>query len=211
MSKSKDLSLFTAAGVPANVEAVQNRITKFKRATQSDNVQYLKIGQEGKPTEGLITFGAEGVEVEPASEWGVNIMGVSWGYLLRDGAQVDDEMWVPWCEDLPEPDQSKARGEKKWRRAIKAQMVCTTGEDAGVVVEFGGDTLGHQKFYRELLDAYQAQLAENDGPEKSIPVITLTKGGYYNAKQKKQIYEIVPTIVGWVSNEGLVNLVNSGA
>ena len=204
-----DLALFTQAGVPANIDAIKDRITKFKRETQSDNVQYLKIGQEGKPTEGLITFGADGNEVEPNSEWGVNVTGVVWGYLLRNGAQVDDEVWAPWYEDLPQVNEAKATGDKRWRRAIKAQMVCVTGEDAGVVVEFGGDTLGHQKFYRTLLDAYQAQLGADT--DKLVPLITLAAGGYDNKKQAKHIYEIVPAIKSWVSDAELVALVSGNA
>ena len=207
---SNEIALFTEAGLPTNVSALAESISKFKQKTQSGNVQYLKIGQHGKPTEGLITYGVDAVEVEPDSQWGVHIAGVQWGYLLRDGAEVVSEAWTSWYSDLPEVDQRQATGSREWKQSVKAQMVCVSGDDAGVVVEFGGDSWGHNKFYRLLMDALSERLSgELENSEEIIPLINLVGSSYYSKKRGEPIYEITPKILEWVSAKTVTEAVQA--
>ena len=198
---STDIAQFQAAGLPAKLEDLQSAYDNFKGATRPKGQQFLKVGQEGSKTEGLVTWGADADEVEADAEWVVNVRGVQWGYALQKGAEMTEELTALWFENRPEPNAAKAQGGKEWKDYFKGQLVCVSGDDKGVVVEFGGTSFGIQKFYKTVLASYMQQ-----EDKTAYPVINMVVGSYHSRTYSKTIYQINPVVVGTMSEVDLDKL-----
>ena len=204
-----DLTAFEQGGLPTDAEAIKAGLKAARQQAPSisQGMQYLTMQQAGakdqnrKSIEGLLTFGAAHTEVEEGSEWAVNWKGLQHGFILRDGGSVNAEVYGPIFEPLPDLNQQReARGNEVWRQSYKAQLICISGEDEGMMVEYSGDAAGKVKLFKQvILPGLEAQLDAD--PDKLYPTLQWEVTSYYSKKQKKDIYEAEGTIVDWLTEE----------
>lgn len=193
---TNDINKFQEGGLPANPSELKARLQQARQqAPANTGVQYLKMNQFGVPLEGRITYGADGTEMEQDSEWVVNWRSLEHGFILRDGASVTSEAYNSVFDPLPK-DLRDTKGNEQWRQSYKGELACVSGEDIGVVVEYAGDAGGVVKFFKMIMQAIESQL--DTDPETLYPFVTMEVKSYYSNKQKKDIYEAVGKIVGWM-------------
>ena len=168
----------------------------------------MKMNQYGSPQEGQITYGAEATEVQPGSQWVLNWQTLQHGYILRDGGSVNGEVYESVFQPLPQ-DLRPTKGNETWRPSYRGSLVCISGEDVGVEVEYGGDAGGMTKFFGMIMGALSSQL--DVSPDSLYPVVTWDVTSYFSKKQKKDIYEATGKIVSWLSQDELEALAGDGA
>lgn len=193
---SNDIASFQEGGLPANPSELKGRLQQARQqAPATTGQQFLKMNQFGSPFEGRLTYGAAGTEMEPGSEWVVNWRDLMHGYILRDGGSVNGEVYNSVFDPLP-GDLRPTKGNENWRQSYKGTLACASGEDIGVVCEYGGDAGGVVKFFKLVMQALESQLDVD--PDKLYPIVTMEVSQYFSNKQKKDIYEAVGKIVGWM-------------
>lgn len=194
---SNDLTQFTQGGLPSDPAQLKAGLQQARQSAPSTiaGVQFMKMNQFGSPQEGVITYGAAATEMQENSRWAINWQGLMHGYILRDGASVNAEVYESVFKPLP-TELRPVKGGEQWRQAFNGQLVCVSGEDVGVIVAYSGDAGGVIKFYKMLLPAIESQIDVD--PQKLYPVVTFNVDHYYSNKQKKEIYEATGTLVDWM-------------
>ena len=202
-----DLTAFQNAGLPSDINAMKAALQKSQQEapTLAGGIQYMTMNQEGKPGEGTITYGAERTEIEEGSEWVLLPQTLKHGYLARNGAKVDDEVWASVFHDLPDVTDKPIKRGFNWDQAYKGEFVCVSGEDVGTQVEFGGAAAGIVKMYsQQILPALLSQLDVDPG--SLFLAVTFDVRSYDNKTYNKTIYEPVVTPVSWFSEAELAEL-----
>ena len=201
--------LFHAAGLPASPLDLKKAIAAARRqAPVRQGVQFMKMNQAGSPNEGQLTYGRDAQEVSPDSVWAVPWQGIEHGFLLRDNANVNHELYAPIFSDMPDTGAAQTQAAGVWRQAYRVRMVCVSGPDEGAMVEYGGDALGVVRFITNtLLPAIEARVDE-DGAKLHAMVIFAVRS-YFSKRNNKEIFEAEGTIDSWMGDKKLARLVDS--
>ena len=157
------------------------------------------------PEGGVWTFGQENVEVQEGSHWCINVKTIGWGWCVwteEGGKNKKHAVVNSVLQPLPQrpmPIQGKA-----FSNYFSFDLVCLDGEDAGVEVTYGANTVGIAKAFPKLRDAIIAQIQRD--PKHPCPVVTLSSEDYRNSYGQQ--YNPVFTITGWADLGG--NLAPTG-
>ena len=156
---------------------------------------YLKLNQSGASNEGLMTYGADGIRLDPDTQWALNVMGLQHGFVVRDrGKHIDERFAIVHEDTVPRPSDGR-----KWELAYKGQLAGIGGKDNGVQLKYEGATVGIQGFYQKVMDALYMQTQTD--VTRIYPLVK------FHVENKptgaKVIYYPVPEIVGWMSAEEL--------
>ena len=167
-------------------------------ASTSTATLYLRVHQDGSPQAGALTYGADHTEVDPSSQWVLDVQGIEHGYILRNKATVVSSEFVPLHVSLP-------NGHPDARLAYRGVFRCISAHHRGTQVEFGGDSEYIRRFFTgTLFPAIQQRLAKNPGEARIYPIVTLNTDSYHNKGYNKTIYTIGAAIVDWMDREGSV-------
>lgn len=202
-----DLTAFQNAGLPSDINAMKAALQKSQQEapTLAGGIQYMTMNQEGKPGEGTITYGAERTEIEEGSEWVLLPQTLKHGYLARNGAKVDNEVFASVFHDLPDVSNTPIKNGFNWDQAYQAEFVCISGEDVGTQVQFGGAAAGIVKMYsQQILPALLSQLDVDPG--SLFLAVTFDVRSYDNKTYNKTIYEPIVTPVSWFSEAELAEM-----
>lgn len=166
---------------------------------------YLKMDKGS----GEWVYGQEETVVEPDSLWAVNPTSIKHGWVAWDtnagGAPVQ-EIMVPISRPLPAqdalpalpmgtPDRKTGRSEQLvYQRQQAIDLVCISGEDEGVQVEYKQSSVGAMKLFASVTNALLDQLGKD--PDRIVPVGKLT-ADQYKHKQYGKIYNPIFQITEW--------------
>ena len=161
-------------------------------ASLSTSSLFLKVQQADTSLAGAITFGADpATEVDPNSEWALDVQDLQHGWMLREKATVVGSRWYPLAEALP----SQPKGAKL---AYRGKLRCVSPHHQGTQVEFGGDSVYICRFFtQQMFPAIQARLAKVDDGT-IYPILRMAASSYENKGYNKTIYTITARIVDWV-------------
>lgn len=203
-----DITQFQQAGMPVDVDRMKQGLQRARQQAPSlsGGIRFLKMNQVGMANAGMLTYGAEGTEVEEGSEWVCNTRTMQHGFILRDGGSVNAEIFVSVFDPLPNQAELRpTRGNEQWRQAYKGHFMCVSGEDEGVIVEYSGDAGGVVKLFAQtIMPALDRQIDEH--PDTLYPVLTWEIDSYYSNKQKKEIFEAKGTIERWMTEDEVNDL-----
>lgn len=168
--------------------------------------QFLKMDKNN----GDWLFGQEETVVEPDSLWAINPASFKHGWVAWDsnagGAPVQEIMVpinrpFPSVDTLPElgmgsPDKRGNRVQLEYQQQRSVDLVCISGEDEGVVVEYKQSSVGAMKLFGKLTNALLDQL--NSHPDEIVAVGNLTFDAYTHKKYGR-IHNPEFKIVEWRS------------
>ncbi len=152
-------------------------------------------------------FGQEKIEVQPESEWAINPMAFTHGFIYWPGEDADgkphtdsmQDLMVPAAQPLPQVDTlPQVQGE--WSKNAGFNARCMNGDDEGQQVQFKGSSLGFRKAWGLVLQAVAKQAVEGSG--EVVPVVEFDVDSYVHKKHGK-IWTPVITIKSWLTMEGL--------
>lgn len=174
--------------------------------------QYIKMLTKGRDA-GTWVFGQQETEVEPDSLWAVNPASIKHGYVAWDtngGGAPIQEIMLPINRDLPARNQlpvlppgtpsKKAPNvpvELEYQDQRSVDLVCVSGEDAGVVVEYKQSSKGAMKLFSKIVNALLDQLA------KGNEIVAVGKFGFstYDHSSYGETYNPEFEIVEWRTPE----------
>lgn len=186
----------TPENLLAGLQNVAN--TSRQAAGPIDGVQFMKYSK------GEWTFGADGLEAEEGSEWAVNPMSISQGFVAWvDGDLAGEEMATMFeppiiKSSLPEVDTTGLNN-NGWQSVIAFSLVCLTGEDEGVQCELKLGSKGGVKEGSKLINSILAQVGKD--ATKPVPVVTLG-GDSYKHKKYGKIHTPEMRILKWIAQDG---------
>ena len=158
--------------------------------TAGGDKQFLKMDKKT----GDWLFGQEETVVEPDSLWAVNPASFKQGWVCWDteagGAPVQ-EIMVPVNRPLPDvtslpalgmstPDKRGNTYQLTYDQQRAVDLVCISGEDEGIVVEYKQSSVGAMKMFGKLTNALLDQL--NSHPDEIVAVGKLTFETYEHKK-----------------------------
>lgn len=158
---------------------------------------------------GTWVYGAENVEVEDKSEWAVNPLSLTHGFVAwtdykKKKNEIMGEVMVPLTQSLPMLSDLREHVDSEgnvceWRQAIGIQLQCMTGADKGEQVHYKPTSVGGLNALRELINDIVGALDED--PDHPVPVVTLDVDSYQH-KQYGKTFVPVLTIVDWIPLDG---------
>ncbi len=172
--------------------------------------QYIKMLTKGRDA-GTWVFGQQETEVEPDSLWAVNPASIKHGYVAWDteggGAPVQ-EIMVPINRPLPgrdalpplgmsTPDKKGNVTQIEYQDQRSIDVVCVSGEDEGVVVEYKQSSTGAMKLFGKIINALLDQIQKGD------EIVPVGKWAFSTYEHKKygEIYNPEFEIVEWRTPE----------
>jgi hypothetical protein len=188
------IAAFRGAGLPSREEVGQflNNAAMAIPAG-SGGKQFLKISDR----DGAWTFGADETVIEEDSLWAVNPLSFFHGYIAWNDGKPEGEHRqsvnrpvLPSLDALP-----PVKAEKGWQKQVGFDLVCLTGEDAGVLCEYKASSVGGTRGAGTLAAAIGTQYGKD--PDRIVPVIKLRDNKYYDKKYKKDQFPPVFEIVEW--------------
>lgn len=164
---------------------------------------YLKMDRGG-----VWAYGQEETEVEEGSLWAANPLSVRHGLVAWDtnggGAPVQEVMvpagrTVPAVDTLPvlglgSPDKTGERKQLAYVPQYAIDLVCVSGEDEGVEVEYKQSSGGALKLFKGLIADISAHVADGD---EIVAVGKLTSESYKNKTYGGKTFNPVFEIVEW--------------
>lgn len=154
--------------------------------------QFLKISDK----DGAWTYGAEETVVEEDSLWAVNPLSFFHGYIAWHDAKVEGEVRLPVTRPLPPVASLQAvQAQHGWQDQFGFDLICITGEDAGIACEYKASSTGGKRAVGALTNAINAQYAINQ--DAIVPIVRLRDNKYYDKKYKKDQFPPVFEIVEW--------------
>lgn len=181
------------AGLPSREEmaAYLNTAAQVLPAG-SGGKQFLKISDK----DGAWTFGADETVVEEDSLWAVNPVSFFHGYIAWHNAAVEGEHRSSIRRPLPAIDSlPQVKAQNGWQLQQGFDLVCISGEDAGVQCEFKTSSTGGKRAVGNVASAINDQFAKD--PDALVPIVKLRDNKYYDKKYKKDQFPPVFEIVEW--------------
>lgn len=87
-------------------------------------------------------------------------------------------------------------------------MVCVTGEDKGTEVIFKSSTWGAKKAFEDLVVAINSNLMSNQGTDRVIPLVELSKSSFPSKKAKRDVLRPDFLIKKWATREDTLDTVD---
>lgn len=165
---------------------------------------YLKMD----PKDGTWIYGQDETPIEEGSQWAVNPMSLMYGYVAwgeNTSKGPEAEVMVPVTRDPPSiaalrvPDTADghpSKGPGAWQFQQSADLVCISGEDAGVVCQYKNSTNGAMKLFAALNNALTPRI-QNPDEQAIVPIVTMTHESYKNKKFGGRTLNPIWTIVEW--------------
>lgn len=155
--------------------------------------QFLKMDKNN----GEWVYGQDETVVEPDSLWAINPASFKHGWVAWDtnagGAPVQELMVpinrpLPAVDSLPKlgmatPDRKGNTYQLEYQQQRSVDLVCISGEDEGVSVEYKQSSIGAMKLFGKLTNALLDQL--NRAPDAIVAVGNLTFEAYTHKKYGK--------------------------
>lgn len=142
-------------------------------------------------------FGANDEEVQPGSQWVVNLMTLQHGWCCWKENELKGEVMDSMANPKPAKPAPIDGIEYKEQRGF--DLKCRNGSDAGTEVVYKTSSLGGMRAVDELLSRIQHALATD--PEHPFPVLALGSDHYEHSKYGR-IYTPVLDVVGWADMNG---------
>jgi hypothetical protein len=167
----------------------------------------------GKPLlrllkEGVWVFGQSDDEVQEGSHWAVNVKTLAWGWVCWTNYPVGQKNKRLGLQVVPMTQARPARPEPiegfAFTDFLTFDALCLDGDDEGVEVTYGTNSIGGTRAFTKLRDAIIAQLQKDI--RFPCPVVTLGEESYKGAYGKT--YNPILTITGWADLGG--NLASTG-
>ncbi len=172
--------------------------------------QYIKMLTKGRDA-GTWVFGQQETEVEADSLWAVNPASIKHGYVAWDtdkgGAPVQ-ELMMPINRTLPAlnalpvlgmstPDKKGNTHQLEYQDQRSIDLVCISGEDEGVVVEYKQSSKGAMKLFSKIVNLLLDQIAKGDN------IVPVGKLGFssYDHSSYGETYNPEFEIVEWRTPE----------
>lgn len=146
-------------------------------------------------------YGQEDTLVEADSQWAVNPNSLQWGYIAWDpNQQVEGEQMVPITRPLPDKNALRVKGAADgqptgpngWQYQQAVNLVCISGEDAGVQAQYKQSSVGSQKLFKTIVDGVSSQMAK--GSDAIVPIVVMKSDSYKHKKWGKivnPIWEVI--------------------
>lgn len=179
-----------------DLNTLQEGFNRAQEAIQvSGGVQYLKMLKQ----DGEWVYGQQDTDVEPGSEWAVNPESFMVGYIAWDdkGNLKGKEMRSVF-KPVIRLDELNNVG-AQWQEQCSFQMQCISGEDAGLVVEYGQSSRGGKDAFQEMVRDIRIQLSK--GSTDIVPIVEL-KSDHYMHKTRGKIFVPIFEIKRWVGMSG---------
>lgn len=158
----------------------------------SGGKQFLKISDK----DGAWTFGADETVVEEDSLWAINPVSFFHGYIAWHNAAVEGEHRSSIRRPLPGIDSlPQVKAQNGWQLQQGFDLVCVSGEDAGVQCEFKTSSTGGKRAVGNVASAINDQFAKD--PDALVPIVRLRDNKYYDKKYKKDQFPPVFEVVEW--------------
>jgi hypothetical protein len=160
------------------------------------------VGGGGKPflrllRNGVWVYGPQDVEVQPGSNWAVNLASLSRGWVCwHDGKKLGEVMA---SVQVPFPPQPQPIGGKEFAEQFGFELSCVSGDDKGVEVIYRNNSDGFKKAFDKLVGELQQQWAADK--EYYWPVLSLSEESYTHPRYGL-IYKPVMSIVAWANANG---------
>jgi hypothetical protein len=182
------------ATLPAS--AFTEAAADFKKTLPPVNTggNFLKL----RRTDGVWVYGKDGVEVEDESQWAVNPHSISKGFIAWHAGRPEGEKMARigqpaiLAADLP-PVSAK----NGWEVQVGFDLVCISGEDTDVEVNYKTNTQGGIGAFDAIFNALSARAAAG---QAFVPIVELGETNY-NHPENGLIYKPVFKIVGWAGDE----------
>ena len=188
---NEGLAVFNKAGLPS-VRDVVAHMRKVDVEIGSGNA-ILKLDKSG-----TWIYGAEEVEVQEGSQWAVDPLSFTHGFIAWGEGEVLGEKMVPIYQDLPATGEAPDGARKGWEMQVGAFLKCLTGDDTGLIVTYNTTSYGGKRAIQTLLKAIADQVDEDEA--KPVPVVLL-KSDSYKHKQYGKVFNPLIEVVKWVSLE----------
>lgn len=174
--------------------------------------QYIKMLTKGRDA-GTWVFGQQETEVEEGSLWAVNPASIKHGYVAWDtngGGAPIQEIMLPINRTLPAREQLPALPpgtpskkapnvpvELEYQDQRSIDLVCISGEDEGVVVEYKQSSKGAMKLFTKIVNALLDQI------QKGNEIVPVGKLGFstYDHSSYGETYNPEFEIVEWRTPE----------
>jgi hypothetical protein len=172
----------------------------------------LNTGGSGKPllrmVEGKWIFGQSDDAVQKGSHWAINVRSLGWGHVCWTAFKGQKNKRLGLVvgpltkEQPPRPDPIEGFAFQDY---VTFDALCLDGDDEGLEVTYGTNSMGGLRAFSKLRDAIIAQLQKDIS--HPCPVVTLSSEGYKG--NYGQNYNPIFTITGWADLGG--NLAATGA
>lgn len=159
--------------------------------------------------DGKFFYGQEETEVEEGSMWAANPLSLRKGYVCWDsnaGGKPVQEFMVPYSRPLPAlstlPELGMSAPHKKtgkveqltYQPQYSVELVCVSGEDVGVTVEYKQSSGGALKLFNKLTNAILDRAQKG---EEIVPIGVLKNERYKNDTYGGYTYNPLFEIVEW--------------
>lgn len=178
--------------------------TAMSMPSAGGDKQFLKMDKNN----GDWLYGQEETVVEPDSLWAINPASFKHGFVAWDseaGGPPVQEVMVSISRPLPDvnslPELGMSKPDKKgnvyqltYDQQRSVDLVCISGEDEGVTVEYKQSSVGAMKLFGKLTNSLLEQLSTH--PDAIVAVGNLTFEAY-DHKKYGRIHNPVFKIVEW--------------
>lgn len=184
-----------AGGIPVNPEDLEKGLQNVQSSIQggSGGMPFLRLLKAG-----FFVYGAENIEVEPGSEWGINPYSIMHGFACWGTGELLDERMVPFTLPPPIKGELPELGQP-WQQQVAMHLQCVSGEDTGMSVLYKGTSTGLRNASKELINQMLTQLQTDK--VHIVPVVELEVDSYQH-KDYGQIFIPILTVKSWTSMEG---------
>jgi hypothetical protein len=157
----------------------------------------------GINSDGVWSYGQERIAVEQGSHWAIDIRTWQHGYIAWPPNTAKErkplgERMVPASSPLPVLASLPDVG-VDYQLQFSFELLCTNGEDAGVMALYKNGSYGAKVIVQNLVEEVRKQ-ARND-PTRLCPVVELMIRSYFHQEWKKTVHNPVLQIQKWITFE----------
>lgn len=184
----------------AALGGLKNNLVNVKSSIVTPGGDYLL-----RLVNGRWVYGAENVEVEEGSEWAINPLSLSHGWVAwtdykKRKNEVLNEVMVPASVPLPAYDSLREVKDEQgnaveYAQQLSLQLQCLTGEDQGEQVRYKISSVGGMRAVRDVIDLIVKQLDAD--PDNPVPVVSLNTDTYQH-KVWGETHVPVFEVLDWV-------------
>jgi hypothetical protein len=193
-----NLVKFANAGLPVTAASVASMAAALRKTAAEvglpGGAAILKMDKTG-----TWVFGADQTEVQEGSQWAVNPLSFTHGFIAWGEGEVLGEKMVPVQAPLPELDAAPAGSKRGWEMQIGLSLQCLNGEDEGLDVRFATTSVGGKRAVQELAVAIAEQVEKDQSTP--VPVVELLNESYKH-KQYGKVYTPIFDVKRWIRMDG---------
>jgi hypothetical protein len=188
-----------AGGALASLAALQSVLNKVDTASVAgrSGLPMLQFKREG---DGTYSYGRKRIVPEVGSQWAVNPLTFTYGYVCFDAANKPTERMVSVGQPKPDLATLPDTG-SQWYEQWGVNLKCLNGAEAGVEVAFKMATVGGVKAIAGMLDLVRDRLNGGQHDGNIVPITLLEKDSYPHP-QFGRVWEPILTLVGWMPLDG---------